>query len=276
MGSLIPIISLLVVVTLGLIVTRIGAIALTLTGLSRDVARFQARSAFTGVGFTTSESEHILEHPVRRRIIMLLMWLGNAGLIASVSSLLPVFVGIQEGGLAFASRILWLLSGLALLWVLATSNWLDRQMSRVIERALKRWTHLDIRDYPSLLRVGEGYSVCEVKVEAGDWVAGKALSEIRLGDEGVQVLGIRRLNGDYVGAPSGRTYVRADDTLLVYGKTEHVAEIDNRRAGRGGDAAHEERVAEIHRTMVLQEDERIRRLRKDLAEHGPSEPEVKS
>jgi len=30
-------------------------VALTHTGLSRESARFQARSAFTGAGFTTSE-----------------------------------------------------------------------------------------------------------------------------------------------------------------------------------------------------------------------------
>lgn len=47
--------SLLVVLVLSLLVTRIATVALTHTGLSREVARFQARSAFSGVGFTTSE-----------------------------------------------------------------------------------------------------------------------------------------------------------------------------------------------------------------------------
>jgi len=38
---------------LSLLITRIATIALSVTGLSRETARFQARSAFTGVGFTT-------------------------------------------------------------------------------------------------------------------------------------------------------------------------------------------------------------------------------
>lgn len=50
--------SLLVVVTRSILVTRIATLALTHTGLSREAASFQARSAFTGVGFTTSEAEH--------------------------------------------------------------------------------------------------------------------------------------------------------------------------------------------------------------------------
>ncbi len=59
------IISLFVIVALSLIITRIAAMALMATGLSRDAARFQARSAFTGSGFTTRESESVVNHPVQ-------------------------------------------------------------------------------------------------------------------------------------------------------------------------------------------------------------------
>ena len=44
--------------------TRIATVALQLTGLSKANARFQARSAFTGVGYTTSEAEDTVNHPV--------------------------------------------------------------------------------------------------------------------------------------------------------------------------------------------------------------------
>ena len=55
--------SLLVVIVISLMVTRMATIALTATGLSRESARFQARSAFSGAGFTTSESEAVVRHP---------------------------------------------------------------------------------------------------------------------------------------------------------------------------------------------------------------------
>lgn len=41
---------------LSLLITRIATNALSVTGLSRETARFQARSAFTGVGFTTGRT----------------------------------------------------------------------------------------------------------------------------------------------------------------------------------------------------------------------------
>ncbi|MGZ3673172.1 MAG: potassium transporter TrkA, partial [Ktedonobacterales bacterium] len=51
---MVALVSFLLVLTLSLIIERIATVALTLTGLSRDAAAFQARSAFTGTGFTTS------------------------------------------------------------------------------------------------------------------------------------------------------------------------------------------------------------------------------
>ena len=62
---MIAILTLMTVLTLSLVIVRVATIALTLTGLSRELARFQARSAFTGTGFTTSESEKVVAHPIR-------------------------------------------------------------------------------------------------------------------------------------------------------------------------------------------------------------------
>lgn len=89
---MIAIIFLLPIITVSVLVTRLASIALTHTGLSHESARFQARSAFTRLGFTTSESERVVSHPVRRRVVMLLMLLGNAGIVTAMSSLILAFV----------------------------------------------------------------------------------------------------------------------------------------------------------------------------------------
>ena len=252
-GTLLPIITLLVVVSLGLIVMRVATVALVFTGLSRELARFQARSAFLGVGFTTPEAECVVDHPVRRGIIMWLMLVGNAGFIASISSIIPVFISSEESPGLFFPKLLALVCGLTLLWAIASSKWIDKRMSRIIAWALKRWTHLDVRDYQGLLQLSSGYTVSEVKVEADDWVAGKNLAQIRLGDEGVQVLGIRRADGPYIGAPTGTTVIRQGDTLVLYGRIEQLAELDRRHADATGDVVHAKRVEELQQTIFLQQ-----------------------
>lgn len=84
-------ITLFAVIIVSLLITRVATIALTLTGLSREVARFQARSALTGSGFTTTESENMMIHPIRRRILMHLMLVGNAGIVTVIASTVVIF-----------------------------------------------------------------------------------------------------------------------------------------------------------------------------------------
>lgn len=250
--SVVAIISLLVILVLSLLVTRVATVALTHTGLSRESARFQARSAFSGVGFTTSEAERVVQHPVRRRILMLLMLLGNAGIVTAVASLMLTFVNTGGPG-DWLPRILLLIAGLALLWMLATSRWVDQHLSRVISRALRRWTNLDVRDYAHLFRLVGEYGVTEIQVKSGDWMAGKPLSQLNLPDEGILVLGIQRADGTYTGAPTGRTPVHPDDTLILYGRSSLLAELDTRRAGLAGELAHHEAVAKQRSAAKEQE-----------------------
>ncbi|MFB6249567.1 MAG: hypothetical protein ABEL97_13455 [Salinibacter sp.] len=60
------------VLAVSFLVTRVATRLFMLTGLSQEAARFQTRSIITGTGFTTREAEHIVDHPVRRRISLTL------------------------------------------------------------------------------------------------------------------------------------------------------------------------------------------------------------
>ncbi len=244
------VVSVLLIVVLSYFIIRIAAVALTITGLAEDVAIFQATSAFTGVGFTTNESEMIVDHPVRRRIALTLMWIGNIGIVTGISSLMLAFLGAS--GRAQAERLFVLLLGLASLWVIPHSQRLERTISNAIEQALAHWTDLDIRDYAALLRLSGEYEIIELFVEEGDWVAHKTLAELELNEEGIQVLGIVRPDGTYVGAPTGRTRVLPGDTLILYGRASLLAELDKRIEGASGDRAHEAACVEQQRILSEQ------------------------
>lgn len=248
-------VTLLVVLLLSLIVTRVATVALTLTGLSRQSARFQARSAFTGAGFTTTESEMVVRHPVRRNIVMLLMLLGNAGIVAAVGSLLLTF--IETGAPPnWGLRIAVLGGGIAVLWFLATSPFVDRLISRATTAALGRWTSLDVADYADLLHIGGTYKVIELMVEETDWLAGQTLDELNLRQEGILTLGIERGDGTLLGVPPLDTRVTAGDRMTLYGRADALADLDQRRAERG-DAARRQ-AEEREQDRVATEVERDR------------------
>jgi len=237
---LIPVLTLLAAVVVSLIVVRVATTALILTGLSHDLARFEARSAFTGAGFTTSDSEKVVSHPVRRQIIMLLMLVGNAGIITVISSaVLSFMTGDGDNWWdKWYVHALMLAVGLAVLWVVAHSPWIDQQMTTVIRWALRRFTSLDVSDYQDLLHLGRGYTVVSMHVDEGNWLANKTLMELRLGDEGVLVLGIERESGSYSGAPKGLARLETGDTLLVYGPQGVLKELNDRQRGYDGQLAH--------------------------------------
>lgn len=231
---------------------RIAAEALILTGLSRETAEFQAHSAITGSGFTTSESEQVVTHPVRRRILMWLMLLANAGLITVISSLVLTFISAAQLS-DWLPRLVLLVLGIAILWIVAINRWIKHFLSHWMQWALRRWTRLDVRDYASLLHLSDGYAVMELQVDAGDWIADRPLRETNLRQEGIIVLGILRPDGAYLGAPRGATVIHPNDVVLLYGRLDAFSELDSRQAGSTGERAHQDAIAD-HQQLLLERD----------------------
>jgi len=244
--------SLLATLTISLVVTRVATVAFMATGMSRESARFQARSAFTGVGYTTVEAESVVNHPVRRRIAMILMLMGNLG-VATVAGTVMLSVGQFNDAFGNNNEVkdytklatalgVFTVGVFVLIW-LANSEWVERRLNRIISRALRKYTSLNVQDYVALLHLAQGYVISELRVEPEDWLSNKTLMQLALPQEGVLVLGVQRKGGKYVGAPQGGTMIRPYDTLLLYADQGRIEELDTRRAGRTGDDEHAAAVA---------------------------------
>jgi hypothetical protein len=259
--------SLLVFTLLALLVTRVATVALRVTGMSHEAARFQARSAFSGVGFTTVESEDIVNHPVRRNIVLVLMLMSTAGIVTTVGSLLLSFATTSGAGETFV-RAGVMAVGLLGLWALAASSWIERHLSRLIERLLRRFTDLDVTDYVRLLHISDDYSITEIGIDEGDWLCGRQVGALPLEREGVVVLGVRHRDGTYVGAPPKDTTFEPGDTLVAYGRTVALDELQSRQAGAAGDRAHE-RAVDAHSKIAARQAAEEARLRR-----GPT-PELR-
>jgi len=217
---MIAVFSLLFIILLSIIVVRIGAISLELTGLSPEVASFQAQSAFSGVGFTTRESETIVTHPLRRRIIRILILLGSAGVTTSMATLVLTFVG--ETGKDVLIRGAALLIGVLIIFLFARSRHIYVLMKDIISKALEKWTTLRIFDYEQLLGFSEGYSISRVTIRSDSWLVEKKLSDIRLDKEGVLILAIYRKAHKkevFIGTPSGETLLRGKDVVICYSRS---------------------------------------------------------
>jgi Trk K+ transport system NAD-binding subunit len=239
------VISFFIILMISLIIVRIATVLLTLTGISREAAKFQARSAFTGTGFTTSEAEYVVSNPFRRRIIMALMLLRNAGFVTVISTMTLSFVNTQTPRDVLI-RIGLLAGGALLLLLISRLRVFDRVLSFIVERALKKITSIRVGDYASLLNLESNYEISQFIIHPDSWMNDKNLTEMKLSDEGVLVLGIRRSNGSFIGTPRGETYIHQGDKVIMYGQEDVLKSVGDRRAGLEGDIEHEEGVQKYH------------------------------
>jgi hypothetical protein len=239
---------LLVTVLISIVATRIATVALTMTGVSQDLARFQARSAFSGVGYTTSEADQMTSHPARRRVIMILMLIGNAGLVTAVASIVSAAVntgGPSSGLLRGAVLVV----GLLTLYLFTRSRRVESVMRSAFQRILQRWTSLELHDYESLLNLTGAYTVVEIDIGSDDWLSERPLEELDLPEEGVTVLAVRRAGGQFLGAPGGDVLLEPGDTLVVYGHERALEQVAGRRGGDSGEQEHD-RSVEQHRQLL--------------------------
>jgi len=210
--------SIFVLMSLSIFVVRVASVALRITGLEDSSARFQALSAFSGTGFTTRETEAVVNYPIRRRIVSLLMVIGNLGLVTVFATLVVSLVQTQGEAHAVMMQLAWLLLGLALLWFLMLNATADRIMCRLIGKVLESTTVLGKRSFQRLVQIGDGYSVCEHSVIPDVSNGDGKLVESDLAALGLTVLAVRSKSGEVsVGYPSGGA-ISAGDTVVLFGR----------------------------------------------------------
>jgi hypothetical protein len=209
--------SLFVLMSLSMVIVRIASVALRHTGLENGTARFQALSAISGTGFTTKEAESVVNYPVRRRIIMLLMVIGNLGVITVMATVVVSFVNTRGDTGAIFAQAAWLVSVIALLWFLILNKRAERWMCNLIGRVLVSTTFLGNRHFTRLLQVGDGYSVCEHPV-ANAWLRSEhALRQSDLASMGLTVLAAHKTTGDLAQEFRSTTELEPGDGLVLYG-----------------------------------------------------------
>lgn len=231
---MVPLLALLTIVVVALLIVQLGANALVLTGMSQSTARFQASSAFFGVGFTTLEAEMVVDHPVRRRIILHLIISGNIGLTSALATLIVTMMRNDTSGFNVFLLLFLIVGGAVAFGLLMNVGWIKRPLDALMTKSLKKAGVIEALDYEVLLHIKEGFSVSEMEVEEGHAFANKMLKESRPSDHGLVVLGIHRKDGNFVGAPGKNELVQVGDVIMIYGADKVVKEANKREKGAQG------------------------------------------
>jgi hypothetical protein len=224
---MIAIISLLFVLFVSLLTTRIGTIALVHTGMSKQMASFQARSSLTTSGFTTSESEQIMNNPLRRRIIMNLMLLGNLGVITLLSSSILTVMHLNAKVGSLRVEVITLCGGILLLLFLTKSRFVDRYLTIIIDCFLDKLLDFKTGHYKELLHLHNNYKIGEFVLPPDNSLINKTFKDNPLKQKGVVILGVKRSDGTYFGSPKDNFIFKENDLLTVYAKKSDIDAIND-------------------------------------------------
>jgi len=202
-----------------ILIIEVATMLLEATGLEKEVARFQAISLLTGTGYTTSESERVIKHPVRRKIASFLIIFGTIS-FAIIVSFVVSFIANGLNGMQLMSGV----AVLAVLLFLFKSNLFKNRLLHNIEGRLEK-KYLHQKSLEEIFDLNEEHVIREVTLtKYHDKFVGRSLKELKLADSGIRILTIRR-GGKIIKNPTGSTRLEDGDILLLYGETGQIMKL---------------------------------------------------
>ena len=214
MSGIYMLIPTLLVVFVSYLIVRAGGIALRMTGMDEERARFQALSAFTGTGFTTKEAELVVNHPTRRKIISWLMILGHAGIVTVIVTATSSLITTK--GYQLSINAIFLIGGIYLIHRLTRHRKLMKKWEEFIRKKLIKFPEFEEGLTEDLLHFLEGYGLVRISVRKDSEFAEKEIGKLDLRKRGVIVLGIER-EGKWIHTPDRNEKLLPDDRIVVYG-----------------------------------------------------------
>lgn len=211
MGGIILVI---IVVFVSVMIRKVATVALQLTGLDSPTSSFQALSALTGTGFTTREAELVTSHPMRRKIISILMIIGNAGTVVVIAGLVSSFLNVTSPWAVL--RFVVLIIALYFIFKLATHSRIGRVLSKKIEEKLRERFKIHKRAIGRILDLGEDFGIAEIALHKDSPSIGKTLAASELSKRKILVLAIERQD-EKIFEARGNHKLHPGDNLICYG-----------------------------------------------------------
>ena len=221
MGLVPAVMPLIIIVVIFFFVVRVATVVLKLTGMEEGTARFQAISAFTGTGFTTSAAETILEDRVRKKTVIVLMVLGKVGIISVIAGL---FLSFGKDDLtAELWKAMILLVFFAVLYKITTLKGFSRALNSFIEKRIVARGIIRQKTLEELFHLPKGYGLAQLTITGGRQEVFSTLAEAGFIKKDILVLSIERKE-QLIAFPHAGDVIKKGDKLLCYGLIENIKE----------------------------------------------------
>jgi len=204
------------------ILIEVLSILFKITGLELSKARFQVISILTHTGFTTRESELIVQHPVRRRIASMLMIISYVAQATLVGLLFSLLFSDDKNAL---SLLIVTFVVLVFIIIVSRNKYVEDRFERLTEKVLRKsMKNTDGHRIDKILNLSPEFSIFEFVIDADSPLCDKTLREVHLKESFIQILKIDR-GSEIIDFPLAETMIRQGDRMIVYGKTSAITKM---------------------------------------------------
>lgn len=206
-----------------LLIIEMARLALESTGLNKEVARFQAISLLTGTGFTTSEAELVIRHPIRRKVAEVLIIFGHI----SFALIIAIFFNLLSQEITY-DHLLYGIVLLTSIFLLFRLRWFQNLIIKGMRATLNKHSTLE-----DIFHLGERDIVTQIKLNEKHKGLFHCLEQLDLANKyDIHILTIERIKtsdlepkSEFLKHPTGSTRLQNGDRLLIYGKKEKIEEV---------------------------------------------------
>ena len=210
-------ISLVVFILIFLIMWEILTIIFEMTGVPEYKARFQSLTMMTTIGYSSKESEIIMQNTIRRKIAMF------AIIYAYINNVALLMILINLSKTSITLNILFISFSIVLIILILIKN------RSIIESRLKyycmknNWFSINKSNIYYLLSKNNKYGLYNIPVKPTFKFIGETIESAPLKELGIQVLNVDK--GHKVEfTPSANYVIEIGDILLVYCNSNKIKE----------------------------------------------------
>ncbi|WP_070120573.1 TrkA C-terminal domain-containing protein [Bacillus marinisedimentorum] len=198
------------------LVIRISTVLMELTGLSHEVARFQTISMLTGTGFTTSESELVISHPVRRRIGSFLILFGAFSLAVIISTISQILSNSFR-----TTELMWVIIGMLFFFFFIRIKGIQYYIQEKFKAEIRETFELPEMTAKEVLYLSDNDLIINIPIHPGSRYLGENADDVIEEKEDVNLLYLIR--GDMkIREKLYETEIQEGDTLYLYGDKEAI------------------------------------------------------
>lgn len=208
-----------------LILVEILCILFKLTGLTDEKARFQVISLITSTGFTTKESELIVNHKTRRRLAEYVMILGYVAMATIVSFMAQIISDILLKRFSTLDIVIFIVALVVVFYLLrhpkivqCLDNFIEKIIIKNQNKAMSK------RTFWTLVKRKHGYGIYNIFIDENSFLVGKSILGSNLRENEILILNIDKGN-EFISFPRAEHIIEISDNLTVYGKIENIIKI---------------------------------------------------